>query len=209
MVPVIKGSMSGINITDWTRYLLCKAITLLCIGTLGCTTIQVDTAPVDRFANKGFQSFSWRAEVPTGVPQSMEKLYQLSTTVREVLSASLKKKGYRYQTSGGDFLVSYAFSARLEGGINPEMLNPAPTSSVINRSPDPAIVNNAYALSGPREVASLMLSFEDGDNLAAVWSANISQVVENQNQPHLDKIRRNLEPGIARALRVLPDATKR
>ena len=89
------------------------------------------------------------------------------------------------------------------------MLNPAPTSSVINRSPDPAIINNAYALSGPREVASLMLSFEDGDNLAAVWSANISQVVENRNQPNLEKIRRKLEPGIARALRVLPDAATR
>ena len=62
------------------------------------------------------------------------------------------------------------------------------------------------ALSGPREVVSLMLSFEDGDNLASVWSASISQVVENQNQPALDNVRRKLEPGIARALRVLPHA---
>ena len=209
MVPVIEDKRSGINIIDWTRFLLRTAITALCIGTLGCTTIQVDTAPVDRFANKGFQTFSWRAEVPTGVPQSMETLYQLSTTVRGVLSAWLKKKGYRYQASGGDFLVSYAFGAGLEGGIKSQVLNPAPTSSVINRSLDPAIINNAYALSGPREVASLMLSFEDGDNLAAIWSANISQLVENQNQPDLDKIRRKLEPGIARALRVLPDAATR
>ncbi len=209
MVPVKEDKRSGIDIIDWTQFLLRTSITLLCIGTLGCTTMQVDTAPVDRFAKKGFQTFSWRAEVPTGVPQSMETLYQLSTAVREVLSASLKKKGYRYQASGGDFLVSYAFGARLEGGINPEMLNPAPTSSVINRSPDPAIINNVYALSGPREVASLTLSFEDGDNLAAVWSANISQIVENQNQPDLNKVRRKLEPGIARALRVLPDATTR
>ena len=90
--------------------------------------------------------------------------------------------------------MSYAFGARLEGGTDPGMPNPAPTSSVINRSPDPAVMDNAYALSGPREVASLMLSFEDGDNLASVWSASISQVVENQNQPDLDKVRRKLEP---------------
>ena len=69
-------------------------------------------------------------------------------------------------------------------------------------------MDNAYALSGPREVASLMLSFEDGDNLATVWSARISQVVENQNQPNLDKVRRKLESGVSRALRVLPDATR-
>ena len=68
---------------------------------------------------------------------------------------------------------------------------------------------NAYALSGPRAVASLMLSFEDGDNLASVWSANISQVVENQNQPDLHRVHRKLESGIARALRVLPDAPTR
>ena len=191
---------------DWTRCLRHTAITLLCIDMLGCATMQVDTAPVDSFASKGYQTFSWRAEVPTGVPQSMETLYQLSTSVREVLSASLQKKGYRYEASGGDFLVSYAFGARLEGGTDPGMPNPAPTSSVINRSLDPAVMDNAYALSGPREVASLMLNFEDGDNLASVWSASISQVVENQNQPALDNVRRKLEPGIARALRVLPHA---
>ena len=190
----------------WTRCLRHTAITLLCIDMLGCATMQVDTASADRFASKGYQTFSWRAEVPTGVPQSMETLYQLSTSVREVLSASLQKKGYRYEASGGDFLVSYAFGARLEGGTDPGMPNPAPTSSVINRGPDPAVMDNAYALSGPREVASLMLSFEDGDNLASVWSASISQVVENQNQPALDNVRRKLEPGIARALRVLPHA---
>ena len=206
MDSTIEDERSSINVIDWTRFLLRTAITLLCIGTLGCTTMQVTTAPVDRFANKGFQTFSWRAEVPTGVPQSMETLYQLSTSVREVLSASLQKKGYRYEASGGDFLVSYAFGARLEGGTDPGMPNPAPTSSVINRSPDPAVMDNAYALSGPREIASLMLSFEDGDNLASVWSASISQVVENQNQPALDNVRRKLEPGIARALRVLPHA---
>jgi len=194
---------------DCTRCLRQTVISLLCIGLLGCTTMQVDTAPADRFSSKGYQTFSWRAEVPTGVPQSMETLYQLSTTVREVLSASLQKKGYRYQASGGDFLASYAFGARLEGGIEPGMLNPASTSSVINRSPDPAVMDNAYALSGPREVASLMLNFEDGDNLASVWSASISQVVENQNQPDLNKVRRKLEPGIAKALRVLPDAPTR
>ena len=194
------------NMIDWTRYVRHVIVTILCVSVLGCTTMEVDTAPTDRFASKGYQTFSWRAEVPTGVPQSMETLYQLSTTVRAVLSASLQKKGYRYRASGGDFMVSYAFGARLEGGIDPGMTNPAPNSSVINRSPDPAIMDNAYALSGPREVASLMLSFEDGDNLASVWSASISQVVENQNQPNLDEVRRKLEPGIARALRVLPDA---
>jgi len=71
---------------------------------------------------------------------------------------------------------------------------------------DPAEAANAQALAGPREVASLLLLFEDGANLAPVWSATISQVVENRNQPDLEKVRRKLEPGVAKALRPLPDA---
>ena len=195
-----------LNIAKWAGH---GASLALCVTLLGCTTMQVDTAPSRRFADKGYQTFSWRIEVPREVSQSMESLYRLSATVQEVVAEALEKKGYRFEQSGGDFLVSYAFGARLEGGTDPGLPNSAPTSSVINRSPDPAVMDNAYALSGPREVASLMLSFEDGDNLASVWSASISQVVENQNQPDLDKVRRKLEPGIARALRVLPDAPTR
>ena len=193
---------------DWTRCLRQVAVTMLCVSFLGCTTMEVDTAPADRFASKDYKTFSWRAEIPAGVPQSMESLYRLAETVREAVAAELEKKGYRYQDADGDFLVTYAFGARLEGGDVPVTPEFGPNTSVINRSPDPAVMDNAYALSGPREVASLMLSFEDGDNLATVWSARISQVVENQNQPNLDKVRRKLESGVSRALRVLPDATR-
>ena len=77
----------------WTRCLWHTAITLLCIDMLGCATMQVETAPADRFASKGYQTFSWRAEVPTGVPQSMETLYQLSTWVRGgVVRIAAKKR---------------------------------------------------------------------------------------------------------------------
>ena len=193
---------------DWTRCLRQVAVTMLCVSVLGCTTMEVDTAPADRFANKGYKTFGWRSEIPAGVPQSMESLYQLAETVRETVAAELEKKGYRYLDTGGDFLVTYAFGARLEGGDVPVTPEFGPNTSVINRSPDPAVMDNAYALNGPREVASLMLSFEDGDNLATVWSARISQVVENQNQPNLDKVRRRLEAAVSRALRVLPDATR-
>lgn len=181
----------------------------LCVTVLGCTTMQVDTAPSKRFAGKGYQTFSWRTEVPRGVPQSMENLYRLSSTVQDVINDALQKKGYRFEPSGGDFLVSYAFGARLEGGEDPVIPGLGPSGAVINRNPDGAVMDNAYALSGPREVASLMLSFEDGSNLASVWSASISQVVENQNQPDLDKVQRKLKSGVAKALRVLPDATGR
>ena len=186
-----------LNLAKWVGR---GAALALCVTFMGCTTMQVDTAPSKRFADKGYQTFSWRTEVPRGVPQSMESLYRLSATVQEVVAEALEKKGYRFEPSGGDFLVSYAFGARLEGGQEPVTPGLGPSG---------AVMDNAYALSGPREVANLMLSFEDGDNLASVWSASISQVVENQNQPDLAKVQRKLKSGVTKALRVLPDATNR
>ena len=182
------------------------AAAILCIAMVGCVTMEVDTSSPKRFADKNYQTFSWRSEVPTGVPQSMESLYRLSTTVREVVADALQKKGYRYEASGGDFLVSYSFRTRLEGGEEPVTPGVNTSGAVINRNTDGAMMDNAYALSGPREVAMLMLSFEDGSNLATVWTASISQMVENQNQANLDKVQRRLETGVAKALRSLPDA---
>lgn len=191
------------HLARWMRH---WAIGLVCITFTGCATMEVETASSKRFADKQYQSFSWRSEVPTGVPQSMERLYTLSTTVREIVAEALEQKGYRYQPSGGDFMVSYAFGSRLEGGEDPVTPSFGPNTSVINRNPDGAVMDNAYALSGPREVASVMLTFEDGANLATVWTARISQIVENQNEADLKKVQRKLESGVTRALRALPDA---
>ncbi len=189
----------------WVNYALGSLCTVI-LTLSGCSSTQVDSAPPDRFAAKQYQSYSWRAALPTGMSGSMDEFYRLSTTVRDVVSEALEKKGYRNVESDGDFVISYAFKATLETGVDPTATEFNTTSAVINRGVDPAEAANAQALAGPREVASLLLLFEDGENLAPVWSATISQVVENRNQPDLEKVRRKLEPGVAKALRPLPDA---
>ena len=123
--------------------------------------------------------------------------------------SALDKKGYRYEESGGDCVISYELRAALEGGATVAGPDFGTTSSVINRNPDQAIVDNIYALSEPREIASLVLLFEDGADLAPIWSASVSQVVENRNQPDLEKVRRKLQPGLAKAFRPLPNAVGR
>ena len=206
MVYLKDRSRSGLLTTHLATQISRLAAAILCIAMVGCVTMEVDTSSPKRFADKNYQTFSWRSEVPTGVPQSMESLYRLSTTVREGVADALQKKGYRYEASGGDFLVSYSLGTRLEGGEEPVTPGVNTGGAVINRNTDGAMMDNAYALSGPREVAMLMLSFEDGSNLATVWTASISQMVENQNQANLDKVQRRLETGVAKALRSLPDA---
>jgi len=194
---------------SWTLLLQRGVLGLLSIGLLACTTMQVDTLPTDRFAAKGYQSFSWKSEMPTGMSGSLDSFYQLSSTVRDVVMTELNKKGYRHEEKGGDFVISYELRAALEGGATEAAPDFSATSSVINRNPDQAIVDNTYALSGPREIASLMLLFEDGTNLAPIWSASVSQVVENRNQPDLEKVRRKLQRGLAKAFRPLPTAAGR
>lgn len=192
--------------TNLAKWISPPATGILCITLVSCATMEIDTISSTRFAAKNYQTFSWRSEVPTAGPQSMASLYRLSTAIREVVAEALRKKGYRYEASGGDFLVSYSFGTRIEGGEEPVKTAVNTGSAVINRKTDGAMMDNAYALSGPREVAILMLSFEDGSNLATVWSAGISQMVESQNQANLDKVQPVLETGVAKALRGLPDA---
>ena len=77
-----------LNIAKWAGH---GASLALCVTLLSCTTMQVDTAPSRRFADKGYQTFSWRIEVPREVSQSMESLYRLSATVQEVVAEALEK----------------------------------------------------------------------------------------------------------------------
>ena len=189
----------------WNRYAVGSLLSLTLTLT-SCSSVRVESLPPDQFSAEQYQSYSWRAALPSGISGSMDELYRLSTIVREVVSQELDKKGYRSVESDGDFVISYAFKATLEAGVDPTATEFNTTSAVINRGVDPAEAANAQALAGPREIASLLLVFEDGKNLAPVWSATVSQVVENRNQPDLAKVRRKIEPGVAKALRVLPDA---
>ena len=189
----------------WHRYAVGSLLSLTLTLT-SCSSVRVESLPPDQFSAEQYQSYSWRAALPSGISGSMDELYRLSTIVREVVSQELDKKGYRSVESDGDFVISYAFKATLEAGVDPTATEFNTTSAVINRGVDPAEAANAQALAGPREIASLLLIFEDGKNLAPMWSATVSQVVENRNQPDLAKVRRKIEPGVAKALRVLPDA---
>lgn len=189
----------------WNRYAVGSLLSLTLTLT-SCSSVRVESLPPDQFSAEQYQSYSWRAALPSGISGSMDELYRLSTIVREVVSQELDKKGYRSVESDGDFVISYAFKATLEAGVDPTATKFNTTSAVINRGVDPAEAANAQALAGPREIASLLLIFEDGKNLAPMWSATVSQVVENRNQPDLAKVRRKIEPGVAKALRVLPDA---
>ena len=52
---------------SWILFLQRSVLGLLSMGLLACTTMQVDTMPTDRFAAKGYDSFSWKSDIPVGM----------------------------------------------------------------------------------------------------------------------------------------------
>ena len=51
---------------NWTTRARYAASLMLCVSMLGCTTMQVDTAPSDRFADKRYQLSVGEQRSPQG-----------------------------------------------------------------------------------------------------------------------------------------------
>lgn len=116
-------------------------------------------------------------------------------------------------TRGGDFVIDYQFKDTLVAGslnsTSAEADNryPAPTNqAVINRRPDQALVDNAYALSGPKELNSILIRFSDGETLTMVWAAGVSKVVDKLYFD-ADDLQKTIKVAVDRALGRLPSAS--
>ena len=194
-----------LNVAKWTGR---GASLALCVTLLGCTTMQVDTAPSKRFADKGYQTFSWRTEVPRGVRSPWRASIAGLPLFRRSLPRPLRKKATALNHQVATFSSAMPLA---RGWRRPGACHTRTPAQRRGDQPNARWRGDGQCLCAKwaAEVASLMISFEDGDNLASVWSASISQVVENQNQPDLDKIQRKLKSGVTKAFRVLPDATNR
>ena len=170
----------------------------------GCSNIQVDITSNHHFNLEEYQSFCWKALIPDSLPDSMDSLDALTGVIRNFVSTKLQSNGYQYEPSDADFVVSFDFRTSLEKGIDLNNQPFKPSSSLINRRSDPALIDNAYALGGARKVASLLVTFEERQTFKPIWSVNISQILEKTNPIDLQQISSNLEKGLNRALRHLP-----
>ena len=183
-------------------------LTVLCVGLLSaCSGVQIERAPTERFNDAGYQTYSWRDLPIDNIGNSDDPLYNIGPSLRSAVNDSLADKGYVLKESGGDFVVYFEFRTVLtEGVLSSKASNIAPIPQVvINRDTDQAMADNAYALSGVREMNSILLNFEDPQNQALVWAVSISKVVENLNHNDPAKMRRTLGKSIERAFRLLAD----
>lgn len=184
---------------------------LLCFLT-SCSSLQVDTTDSTAFKQGNYRTYSWLGAAIENTAGSTDPLYTLDPTLRAAVDSKLAAKGYERVESGGDFIIDYQFKdALVSGSLNStasiaDNRYPAPTNdAIINRRADQALVDNAYALSGPKEVNSILLRFSDGDSLTMVWAAGMSKVVDKL---YFDakEMEKTINTSVSRALARLPAA---
>lgn len=176
----------------------------------GCGTTQIERGDVSAFAAKDYQTYAWNHAAINVRPGDQSPLAIIGPVFREETNARLQSLGYREVAIGGDFVVSLQFKTSIEQGALPKN---SPSSgqvprAVINRSPDPASVDNAQAMAGPREMNNVLLKFDDGTDGGLLWAAAMSRLVEdvNRNTIDADEVRRNARNAIRRATSLLPRA---
>ncbi len=192
-----------------------RRMTLFFIAPLlvACTGIETNTTPVDRFAEGNYKTYSWRAEQIENTGNSSDPLYTIAPTLRAAVDEELASKGYRYQHEGGDFLIHYQFKVGLSEGVPNAIANSAnnrydipDAAVVVNRRTDQALVDNAYALSGPRETNNMLLQFSDRTTQSLVWATSMTKIVENVNEENTKKMRKSVNAAVRKVLRQLPSA---
>jgi hypothetical protein len=192
-----------------------RRMTLFFIAPLlvACTGIETNTTPVDRFAKGNYKTYSWRAEQIENTGNSSDPLYTIAPTLRAAVDEELASKGYRYQHEGGDFLIHYQFKVGLSEGVPNAIANSAnnrydipDAAVVVNRRTDQALVDNAYALSGPRETNNMLLQFSDRTTQSLVWATSMTKIVENVNEENTKKMRKSVNAAVRKVLRQLPSA---
>lgn len=192
----------------------CKALLTASLAALltACGTTQIERSEIDTFAAKGYSTYQWNYAPIEVRPSDTSPLSTIGPIFREETNTALSELGYREVKDGGDFVVSLQFKTSIEQGALPRSApnnDPVPRA-VINRTPDQASVDNAYAMAGPREMNNALLQFDDGNDGALLWAAAMSRLVEDTNQNNIDpaEVRRNARRALERALAPLPRAPK-
>lgn len=178
---------------------LLTAILAACSGT---ETIPGDTAA---FSATGYNSYAWRSEPLKASGYSKDKIYQADPAIRAAVDARMAELGYRLvPRDNAEFLVEYLAATGVNAGLmesTASNVTPYP-SATINRLPDGASVDNAYALGGAKETKNVMLVFVERSSLELLWQVHISAIMQDANRVDPDSVRRAIRQGLA----TLPEA---
>lgn len=179
---------------------LCLFLLWLLSACSGIETVPGDTSI---FAAKKFSRYAWRTDALSTPTGRVDKLHQADPIVRAAVEERMAELGYQQVAKDdAEFLIEYLAAAGMNAGQLPRNSNnvmPYPTAT-INRLPDGASMDNAYALSGAVETGNLLLVFVDAKTIAPLWDVRISSVIENANRVN----EKALRSAVLHGLRTVP-----
>ena len=168
----------------------------------GTETVPDDTA---RFEASGHRSYAWRSEPLSGSANARGLLYQADPVIRSTVDERLAELGYRrVDRENAGFLVEYFAAESISEGrlaTNASNVSPYPTAT-INRLPDGASIDNAYALGGAKALGNVVIVFVDRASTDLLWRVRISKVIEDANRINERAVRTAIRQGLS----TLPEA---
>lgn len=182
--------------------LLTACFSALLVACSGTETIPADTT---EFVATGYKSYAWRSEPLKSTAYSKDKIYQADPAIREAVDTRMAELGYRrVPRDSAQFLVEYLAAAGVNAGIMESTASnvTAYPSATINRLPDGASVDNAYALGGAKETKNVVLVFVEHSSLELLWRVQISAIMQDANRVDPDAVKRAIRKGLA----TLPEA---
>jgi predicted secreted protein len=187
------------------RYIATLALALT--GLLAaCSGLETRPGDTEAFAAGNYTYYSWRSEPLENKGQSTDMIYALDPLLRQAVDRELAEKGYVLDADKAQFSVDYIYAPGLrlgQAGQEASNLETYP-SAVANRQVNQAVVDNAHALGGVKEISNIGLQFNDESRREEVWRVVITKIVENTNTIDNDRLQHNVNEAIAQGLKTLP-----
>jgi hypothetical protein len=186
---------------------LAASLLLLALG--GCGTIETQHSDIAQFEASGFTYYTWRSEPLRNTTGSADALYIMDPIVRREVNANLAERGYVLDPARAQFSVDYLQATGLREGVSSQDasggIDPIPSARP-NRQINQAMVDNAHALAGLQTTSNIAIQFNDVTTQREIWRVIITKIVDDVNEPDPATVERNLERGISKALKSLPEA---
>jgi hypothetical protein len=180
---------------------------LVAFALSACSGVEVIPGDITAFEATGYTQYAWRSEALSQPAYSKDKIYQADPIVRASVEEEMAALGYqRVEKEDAEFLVEYVAAAGFNDSLLPRSatnVGPYNTGN-INRLPDGASVDNAYALSGVKETGNIMLVLIDKSTTKPLWQVRISSLIKDANKVDEGAVRQ----AVSRGLSQLPEASR-
>lgn len=174
--------------------------TLLCMVLAACSGTEVIADDPGLFAARGFNTYGWRTAALKDPGYSKAQIYRVDPEVRLAVDKRMAELGYRLvPKEQAQFLVDYIAAAgvnasRLPTGASNVNANP---NTTINRLPDGASVDNAYALGGAKTTGNIAIVFVERGSADLLWKVQISTLIEDANRVDTSRLRDGIRQGLS------------